>query len=144
MFEYWLHPARLVRTFAFFPERCHLPHTGSLPHGLLTKATFLLPCRYRTSLCSFGIECKRSICFFAHQPSELRTNDCIAQLQALERDLEASDPAFAAPANNAKWGGMASPQGPSPAEKRQQQQRQQQDAAQMRHLMNAQVRDVMW
>lgn len=80
-------------------DSCHFAHS--------VFEYWLHPARYRTSLCSFGIECKRSICFFAHQPGELRTSDTIAQLQALERDLEATNPAFAAPTSNAKWSGGA-------------------------------------
>jgi len=136
-------------------DNCHFAHS--------VFEYWLHPARYRTSLCSFGIECKRSICFFAHQPGELRTSNTIAQLQALERDLEASDPAFAAPtSNNAKWSGGLSQQlgqpsspegkpqrqmGGQPRTPRQQQQQQTLGAdpfqqSQMRHLVSAQQANV--
>lgn len=46
-------------------------------------------CRYRTQLCSYGTECKRSICFFAHDYSQLRITDQ-TQLLAMERELDAA------------------------------------------------------
>eukprot|EP00798_Chlamydomonas_sp_ICE-L_P026454 gene26454-17553_t len=49
---------------------------------------WLHPTRYRTQLCSYGTECKRSICFFAHHYGELRHSDQLSQLQAIERELE--------------------------------------------------------
>jgi hypothetical protein len=36
----------------------------------LTRCT---SCRYRTQMCSIGANCKRTVCFFAHNVSELRT-----------------------------------------------------------------------
>lgn len=43
------------------------------------------------------MECKRSICFFAHHPRDVRVHEHSAQLAALETQLQASDPSFAAP-----------------------------------------------
>ncbi len=132
------------------------------PDGGLSLSSFYIRCptssRFRTQLCSFGVECKRSICFFAHQPSELRVNDYIAQLQALERDLEASDPAFAVPNANAKWGaGTEQPFGAVPKDPRQggfgngqrgqrsvqTQQQVNNDFAQLRNQMHMQVREML-
>lgn len=42
------------------------------------------PNRYRTQLCSFGISCRRPVCFFAHTPSEIR----IVELDALTTMLQ--------------------------------------------------------
>ncbi len=63
-----------------------------------------LSLRYRTQLCSYGLECKRGICFFAHHPRDVRVHEHSAQLAALEAQLQASDPAFAAPAPGGNGG----------------------------------------
>ena len=39
-------------------------------HGVFE--CWLHPARYRTQLCTDGIECRRKVCFFAHRESELR------------------------------------------------------------------------
>lgn len=43
--------------------------------------------RFRTQLCSYGADCKRSICFFAHSYNELRVVDQ-SLLQELERQMD--------------------------------------------------------
>lgn len=55
---------------------------------------WLHPARYRTQLCSDGLGCKRRVCFFAHQESELRKpeggagiSDQLTVAQQLQADL---------------------------------------------------------
>ena len=52
---------------------------------------WLHPARYRTQLCSYGMDCKRGICFFAHHPGELRVHENTADLIALEKELDGTD-----------------------------------------------------
>ncbi|KAL6758817.1 hypothetical protein V8C86DRAFT_2585948 [Haematococcus lacustris] len=56
-------------------------------------------------MCSYGPDCRRGICFFAHQPPELRVVDQ-SYLQEIERQLDAMGVSSAAfgfpPSNNAK------------------------------------------
>ncbi|GFH24345.1 C3H1-type domain-containing protein [Haematococcus lacustris] len=60
---------------------------------------------YRSQMCSYGPDCRRGICFFAHQPPELRVVDQ-SYLQEIERQLDAMGVSSAAfgfpPSNNAK------------------------------------------
>lgn len=63
-------------------------HAHTIPqsaHENVPDHTFA--CRYRTQLCSYGADCKRGICFFAHSYNELRVVDQ-TQLQELERQLD--------------------------------------------------------
>jgi hypothetical protein len=39
-------------------------------HGVFE--TWLHPARYRTQMCTDGVNCRRRVCFFAHADSELR------------------------------------------------------------------------
>eukprot|EP00798_Chlamydomonas_sp_ICE-L_P003961 gene3961-14041_t len=64
---------------------------------------WLHPLRYRTQMCSYGPECRRPTCFFAHQFHELRTNEHLSQLQAIERELEGNDSGLSFH-NGSRWG----------------------------------------
>ncbi|KAJ9516004.1 hypothetical protein QJQ45_016821, partial [Haematococcus lacustris] len=101
------------------PQKCnYLPiacpdmkKAGECPRGeacLFAHNTFevwLHPLRYRSQMCSYGPDCRRGICFFAHQPPELRVVDQ-SYLQEIERQLDAMGVSSAAfgfpPSNNAK------------------------------------------
>lgn len=45
--------------------------TAPLP-GPFNRLHHITRCRYKTRLCSFGRNCNRPICFFAHSAEELR------------------------------------------------------------------------
>mmetsp|Transcript_35027 Transcript_35027/g.99286 ORF Transcript_35027/g.99286 Transcript_35027/m.99286 type:complete len:412 (+) Transcript_35027:293-1528(+) len=53
---------------------CSLGDLCPNSHGVFEAC--LHPERYRTQLCNSGANCKRSVCFFAHALSELRTPTC--------------------------------------------------------------------
>lgn len=67
------------------------PHGDSCIFAHSVFEIWLHPARYRTQLCSYGVDCKRGICFFAHYPGELRVHENTAELLALEKELEGSD-----------------------------------------------------
>eukprot|EP00798_Chlamydomonas_sp_ICE-L_P022321 gene22321-29396_t len=64
------------------------PRGEACPYAHTVFEYWLHPSRYRTQMCSYGAECKRPICFFAHQFNELRDTAHLPQLQAIEREME--------------------------------------------------------
>eukprot|EP00195_Chlamydomonas_chlamydogama_P006297 CAMPEP_0202894116 /NCGR_PEP_ID=MMETSP1392-20130828/3564_1 /ASSEMBLY_ACC=CAM_ASM_000868 /TAXON_ID=225041 /ORGANISM="Chlamydomonas chlamydogama, Strain SAG 11-48b" /LENGTH=381 /DNA_ID=CAMNT_0049578689 /DNA_START=87 /DNA_END=1229 /DNA_ORIENTATION=- len=89
---------RCPQKYSYFAIACpDMKKNGDCPRGercMFAHNVFeywLHPSRYRTQLCSYGAECKRSMCFFAHHLGELRVTEDQAQLAALERELEGGD-----------------------------------------------------
>lgn len=68
------------RKFLYWPEPCPdaSKNPAKCPRGrncAFSHSVFeywLHPARYRTQMCSIGANCKRTVCFFAHNASELR------------------------------------------------------------------------
>ncbi|MEW5314006.1 MAG: hypothetical protein WDW38_005535 [Sanguina aurantia] len=79
------------RLYSYSPIACAgMKRSGECAEGdacMLAHNVFeywMHPMRYRTQLCSFGISCRRPVCFFAHTPSEIR----IVELDALTAMLQ--------------------------------------------------------
>jgi hypothetical protein len=52
------------------------PRGDTCPYAHNVFECWLHPSRYRTPLCNDGINCKRTVCFFAHTLEELRVPSC--------------------------------------------------------------------
>ncbi|GFR39838.1 hypothetical protein Agub_g333 [Astrephomene gubernaculifera] len=65
-------------------KTCPLGDSCSYAHNVFEH--WLHPSRYKTRLCSFGRNCNRSICFFAHSADELRCVPCTDDKEGDERD----------------------------------------------------------
>jgi hypothetical protein len=70
------------------------PRSDQCPYAHNVFEYWLHPTRYRSQLCSYGQNCKRQVCFFAHTLTELRPSslpalaDRLAQMQDLSGDLQ--------------------------------------------------------
>ncbi|GLI69992.1 hypothetical protein VaNZ11_014725, partial [Volvox africanus] len=65
-------------------KTCPLGDACSYAHNVFEH--WLHPSRYKTRLCSFGRNCNRSICFFAHSAEELRCVPCTDDKEGDERE----------------------------------------------------------
>jgi hypothetical protein len=70
------------RRFVYSPLPCPdmrrpgmCPRDVSCPLSHSTTESWLHPLRYRTMKCHLGADCRRSLCFFAHDEEELRRPD---------------------------------------------------------------------
>lgn len=74
----------------FNKTRKECPHGDKCPLARNALEYWLHPDKYRTILCGHGEACNRNICFFAHNPSELRTPSSAASDEQLSADLAAA------------------------------------------------------
>ncbi|EFJ43471.1 hypothetical protein VOLCADRAFT_106802 [Volvox carteri f. nagariensis] len=65
-------------------KTCPLGEGCTYAHNVFEH--WLHPSRYKTRLCSFGRNCNRSICFFAHSAEELRCVPCVDDKEGDDRE----------------------------------------------------------
>ncbi|KAF8056377.1 KIN4A [Scenedesmus sp. PABB004] len=80
VFEARLHPNKCAPVLRAAPRRARPGAAGVPPPNHPRRAARRGRARYRTTLCSEGLNCSRKLCFFAHTVDELRTDVSVPQV----------------------------------------------------------------
>jgi hypothetical protein len=71
----WLAPLPCPTAPAPHAQSGRCPRGDSCPYAHSVFELHLHPARYRTALCTMGASCRRTVCFFAHGPEQLRSGE---------------------------------------------------------------------